>query len=137
MKKRIAFFVTTFLLLTVTFFCFSTTAYSQSVEKAAVAEKELMDIEEKEFLHTVKQVMKEHGCAYSGVTMTKTYGEDGSRIYRVAVHHRNLSYLSEAETEALREQLAEKLEEQFVTQPYYESRNWEHVEFYFEFTYSS
>lgn len=133
MKKKIAFFVTAFVLLTVIFFCFSTTAYSQSVEKAAHAAKERMDTEEQEFLHTVRQIMTEQGCPYSGVTMTKAYEEDGGRTYRVAVHHRNLSYLDEGELEELGERIGERLKGQLCT----ENGNGEPVEFYMEFTYSS
>lgn len=125
MKKRIAFILTTSILLAVIFFCFSTTAYSQSVEKAAMADKEGMDALEAELLHTIRQVMKEHGCEYSGVTMTKTYAEDGGRIYRVAVHHRNIAYLDEAEMEQI------KMELHQIT------GNWEHTEFFYEFTYFS
>lgn len=125
MKKRIAFILTTTILLAVIFFCFSTTAYSQSVEKAAMADKAGVDVMERGLLQTIWQIMEEHGCTYSGVTMTKTYTEDGGRIYRVAVHHRNLAYLDEAELKALEEEL------QQIT------KGWEQTEFCYEFTYSS
>lgn len=140
MKKRIAYLGITIGLLTVIFFCFSTTAYSQSVEKAAFAEKERMDLQEKEFLHRIKQVMEAYGCLDSGVTMTKTYTQDGDRIYRVIVHHRNLSYLSDGEREELRDLLEEQMkrqtEQQSVSQTGQKSQTGAHTEFHFELTYS-
>lgn len=125
MKKNIAFLTTTIILLAVIFFCFSATAYSQSLESAALADKEGMDIKEQEFLEEIKHVMEAYGCEYSGVTMTKVYLEDGSRNYQVLIHHRNLSYLNEEEMEQLEGEL------QQVTY------GWENMEFYYEFTYSS
>lgn len=125
MKKKIAYISTTVVLLMVIFFCFSTTAYSQSVEKAAIAAKESIDVQETELLQTIRQIMKEYGCEYSGVTMTKTYTEDGGRIYQVAVHHRNIAYLDKTEIK------------QIETELHQVTGNWEHTEFCFEFTFSS
>lgn len=109
MRKRIGFFITTFLLLGVIFFCFSTTAYSQSVERANRMQKERMDVAEREFLREIGSAMEEQGFAYSGVTMTKTYEEDGGLIYQVAINHRSLSYLSGAEIADLGTRLRERL----------------------------
>lgn len=105
MKKNILFLTSTILLLAVIFFCFSATAYSQSVERSSLADKEEIDLQEQALLEEMKQVMKEYGCEYSGITMTKVYLEDGTRSYRIRIHHRNISILDEAELAALQERL--------------------------------
>lgn len=105
MKRNILFFTSTILLLAVIFFCFSATAYSQSVERSVLADKEEIDLQEQALLKEMKQIMKEYGCEYSGITMTKVYQEDGTRSYRVRIHHRNISILDEAELTALEERL--------------------------------
>ena len=64
MKKNILFLTSTILLLAVIFFCFSATAYSQSVERSSLADKEEIDLQEQALLEEMKQVMKEYGCEY-------------------------------------------------------------------------
>ncbi len=125
MKKNMIFAASTIILLAVIFFCFSITAYSQSLERAALADKEGIDLQEQEILTGIKGVMKEFGCEYSGVTMTKVYCEDGSRNYQVLIHHRNLFYLDPEEMAQLKESL------------YKIVSGWEHVKFHYEFTFSS
>lgn len=125
MKKNLIFVTSTLILMAVIFFCFSATAYSQSLERAALGDKEGIDLQEQEILTGIKGVMKEFGCEYSGVTMTKVYCEDGSRNYQVLIHHRDLSYLDAEEMAQLKESLDQ------VTS------GWEHVEFHYEFTFSS
>ena len=105
MRKNILFFVSTILLLTVIFFCFSATAYSQSVERSTLEDKEEIDLQEQALLKEMKQIMKEYGCEYSGITMTKVYLEDGTRSYLIRIHHRNISILDEDELAALKERL--------------------------------
>lgn len=105
MRKNILFVASTILLLAVIFFCFSATAYSQSVERTTFQDKEEIDLQEQALLKEMKQIMKEYGCEYSGITMTKVYLEDGTRSYLIRIHHRNISILDENELEALKERL--------------------------------
>lgn len=125
MKKNIVFVTSTIILLAVIFFCFSATVYSQSLERAALADKEGVDLQEREILAEIKGIMKEFGCEYSGVTMTKVYCEDGGRDYQVLIHHRNLSFLDDEEMAQLKARL------------YDVTSGWNHMEFHYEFTCSS
>lgn len=125
MKKNILYAVSTILLLAVIFFCFSATAYSQSVEKGGFEDREEVDLQEQALLREMKGIMKEYGCEYSGITMTKIYLEDGTRSYRIRIHHRNISMLDEEELEALEERLGRLV------------CGLDHVEAVYELSYSS
>lgn len=104
-KKNIALTALTVVLITIIFFCFSSSVYSQSRKGPGVSDRESMDESEREYMEQVAKLMKEYGCEYSGITMTKVFEADGSRSYDVLIHHRNLSFLSREEMGELEERL--------------------------------
>ena len=106
-KKNTMLAVLAALLITIIFFCFSQSVYSQSRQGIRVTDKESMEALESEYLEQVAMLMKEYGCEYSGITMTKVFEADGSRSYAVLIHHRNLSFLSEKELRELESRLTE------------------------------
>lgn len=105
MKKRIAYVSVTIILTAVIFFCFSATAYSQSLDRGMTADREGIELQEKEITLAIREVLEEYGCKNSGITMTKVFREDGGRDYEILIHHRNLSYLSASDTDAMEAQL--------------------------------
>lgn len=106
-KKNAVFAVLAAVLITIIFFCFSQSVYSQSRKGLRITDKESMDVLESQYMEQVAMLMKEYGCEYSGITMTKVFEPDGSRSYKVLIHHRNLSLLSEKELRELEERLTE------------------------------
>ncbi len=106
MKKRIAYVSVTVVLSMIIFFCFSATAYSQSIENGMTADREGIELQEKEIMNTIREVMEEYGCKNSGITMTKVFREDGGREYEVLIYHRNISYINVSDMEAMEAQLA-------------------------------
>lgn len=107
MKRNAIFAALALVLITIIFFCFSQSVYSQSRKGFGGSEQENMENLESEYMERVTKLMKEYGCEYSGITMTKVFEADGSRSYKVLIHHRNLSFLSEEELGELEERLTE------------------------------
>lgn len=107
MKRNAVFAALALVLITIIFLCFSQSVYSQSRKGFGDSEQENMENLESEYMEQVAKLMKEYGCEYSGITMTKVFEADGSRSYEVLIHHRNLSFLSEKELGELEERLTE------------------------------
>lgn len=106
-KRNIFAAALALVLILIIFFCFSGSVYSQSKTGISCPDKEAMERLEREYLEQTAELMKEYGCRYSGITMTKVFSGDGSRSYQVLIHHRNLSFLNEDEFEELRKRLEE------------------------------
>ena len=60
---------------------------------------------EKAYRSDVKEVLTHKGLDMGGVTMTKTYQEDGTRCYDVIIHHERIAKLSTKEKANLIEAL--------------------------------
>lgn len=106
-RRKIALTALGAVLIAIIFFCFSRSVYSQGRSGLDVSDRESMDESEDEYIEQVAELMKEYGCEYSGITMTKVFEADGSRSYQVLIHHRNLSFLSEKEMQELEKRLTE------------------------------
>lgn len=103
--KRIAYVSVSVILSMIIFFCFSATAYSQSMENGMSADREGLELQEEEIMETIRKVMEDYGCKDSGITMTKVFGEDGARDYEVVINHRNISYMDVSEKVSMEAQL--------------------------------
>ena len=106
-KRNAVFAGLALILITIIFFCFSQSVYSQGRKGFANPDKESMDKLESEYIEQVAELMKEYGCEYGGITMTEVYETDGSRSYKVLIHHRNLSFFSREELAELEKRLTE------------------------------
>ncbi len=122
MRKRIAYVSVTVVLSMIIFFCFSATAYSQSIENGMTADREGIELQEKEITATIREVLEDYGCKNSGITMTKVFREDGGRDYEVIIHHRNLSYINVSDMEAMEAELISMMGQ------------WDDVTFCYKFT---
>ena len=60
---------------------------------------------EKAYRSDVKEVLTKKGLDMSGVTMTKTYREDGAREYEVMIHHDRFAKMGTEEKQELVETL--------------------------------
>jgi len=104
-KNNLIFIIITTILVIAIFYIFSLNVYSQTKENAMRASKEQVDTLECEYIKVAQSIMSEYGCKYSGVTMTKIYGEDGIRDYELVIHHQNLKYLDDEEINQLKKDL--------------------------------
>lgn len=107
MMKRIGFGVVTVLLVLIIAFSVTSTVKSQSREALTVNEA-YFQILEKEYVAVMREYLNEEGFQNSGVMLTRTVFEDGSREYQIAVHHSRIVDLSEIEQAKLTEALLEK-----------------------------
>ncbi|MCR5320289.1 MAG: hypothetical protein K6E48_03685 [Lachnospiraceae bacterium] len=60
---------------------------------------------EKEYRGEIKEVLEKKGLEMSGITMTKTFREDGARDYEVIIHHERIAKLGYTEKTELVEAL--------------------------------
>lgn len=105
--KRAGFAVGTVLLIFIIAFSVTSTVKSQSREELA-ANETYFRVLEKEYVTAMRDYLNEAGFQNSGVMLTRTVFEDGSREYQIAIHHSRIAGLSEAEQEELTEVLLEK-----------------------------
>lgn len=105
--KRVGFAVGTVLLVFVIAFSVTSTVKSQSKEELA-ANEAYFQVLEKEYVTAMRDYLNEAGFRNSGVMLTRTVFEDGSREYQIAIHHSRIIGLSGAEQKALKEELLEK-----------------------------
>ncbi len=72
----------------------------------AVREREEAYLErERELAGAVRELLEEEGFADCGVMVTRTVDADGSRSYRVAVHHKRIDRLDDMGRERLAEEI--------------------------------
>ena len=105
--KKIGFGVVTVLLVLIIAFSVTSTVKSQSREALTVNEA-YFQVLEKEYVAVMREYLNEEGFTNSGVMLTRTVFEDGSREYQIAVHHSRITDLSEIEQTKLTEALLEK-----------------------------
>lgn len=106
-KKKAALTALGAVLVTIIFFCFSQSVYSQGKRAAALSERESTKEAEAEYVRRVAELLEEYGCEHSGITMTKTFSEGCDVSYRVIIHHRNLSFLTKGQMQELEKRLTE------------------------------
>ena len=92
MKKGILFWMTTIILATVIFMSVGGTAYSmeKNTGTAPGIEKYYQELEG-EFVGEVKLLLCSEGYTNAGVMLTKRTFEDGSRQYKLNIHHRRFN----------------------------------------------
>ncbi|MED9903994.1 MAG: hypothetical protein UFG06_07405 [Lachnospiraceae bacterium] len=101
------FVVTTVLLVLITAFLAAGTVKSQS--RDAVKENENYYLKlEREYVRIMREYLNEAGFENSGVMLTRTVWEDGSREYRITVHNSRFLNMTEEEKAALAGELEEK-----------------------------
>ena len=95
-----------FTIIMVIFILFTTvlTVTSQSPKNVTINDEAYRKLE-RAYVQDVCQTLSREGFANSGVTLTKEYQEDGTRIYQVLIHHKRILALSDKEQETLLEEI--------------------------------
>ena len=104
MKNTCTFIVVTILLILVSTFFISGTVQSQSAENISETERYYQELE-KEYVREIRNYLNTQGYENSGVTLTRTVDEQGSREYQVTLHHKYLKKLSPQEQENIFEMI--------------------------------
>lgn len=106
MKKTGGYVAATVLLVLISAFCVAGTVKSQGREEP-LSEQYYLELE-REYVKSMRAYLNEAGFADSGVMLTRTVYEDGSREYHITIHHSRFDRLTEAEKESLLQILREK-----------------------------
>lgn len=104
MKKEFGIF--TVLLLIVILFCAKGTVMSKEDHERTRQNRYYAALEE-EYLEKARRLFEEEGYHNCGINLTRVTLGDGSRQYRMSVHHRKLLRMSQAEHEELVNRLYE------------------------------
>lgn len=107
MKKTIGFTVVTIFLVLVTALSVAGVAKCQSSEDMKINESYYQELEQ-EYVKTMREYLDEAGFLNSGVMLTRTVCEDGSRECHISIHNGRFDSLTEEEKEALIRALSEK-----------------------------
>lgn len=102
--SNIAFYSTTVVLILIIVLCIGATVKSESRDEARRMENR---IQEQQLLSDMRQYLNENGYRNSGVTLTYAMDENGCCDYTFTIHHKKINSMSEAEREALGEELAQ------------------------------
>ncbi len=100
MKKQIGFGVFTFVLILISCFCMKSVVMGKDNARMQMQEQYYLELEE-QYIETIREQLYEEGYGDCGIMLTRTIFEDGSREYRVTVHHRLIEKLGETEKSAL------------------------------------
>ena len=103
--KNISFLVITTLLIFLSAFFLCSNVTSQSTKKAQISEEAYINLE-REFLSGIRSTLHSEGYQNCGINLTRTIETDGSRIYKISLHHKYLNSLTENELGALYERLS-------------------------------
>lgn len=104
MEKK--FGILTAVLMLVILFCVKGTVISKEEHERVKQERHYAALEE-EYLARAQQLLEEEGYHNCGINLTRVTSGDGSRQYRMLIHHRKLTRLSEEEMEELVDRLYE------------------------------
>lgn len=107
MKKTIGYIGVTVLLVLVIAFSMAGVAKCQSVEDIKLTESYFTQLEQ-EYVKQVREYLTEEGFVNSGVMLTRTIYEDGSRECLVTIHHSRFDGLTSQQKEELICALLEK-----------------------------
>ncbi|MGN1147831.1 MAG: hypothetical protein ACI4TB_05375, partial [Lachnospiraceae bacterium] len=108
MKKTGSFVAVTIFLVLLSAFFITGTVKSQSKEEMKLSEEYFHQLE-KEYVKEMREYLNEAGFTDSGVMLTRTVFEDGSREYQVAIHNSRFDSLAEAERMNLIQELEKKV----------------------------
>jgi len=100
MKNTCTFIIVTLLLILVSTFFITGTVQSQSAKNINETEKYFRELE-KEYVRDIRNYLNAQGYENSGVTLTRTVDEQGSREYQITLHHKYLEKLSAPEKESI------------------------------------
>lgn len=104
MRKNIAFFITTFILILITAFCMGSVALGMSKDHARADEAYFTSME-RTYVERAREILREAGLDDAGVMLTYVRESDGSRVYTLSVHHMSYERMGSAEREALSKSL--------------------------------
>ena len=104
--KKIVFIIMTVILVFITSLCIGGTVQSQSKEKQRFDNEAYSEME-REYLDTVRDVLEQHECLNSGITMTYVLDQDGIRSYELLIHHKYIDRMKNSQKEALLKELRE------------------------------
>lgn len=107
MKKEIGFLTVTVFLVLVTALSVAGVAKCQSSEDMKVSESYYQKLEQ-EYVRAMREYLDEAGFLNSGVMLTRTVYEDGSRECHISIHNGRFDSLTKEEKEALIRALSEK-----------------------------
>ncbi len=107
MKKTFGFIGVTVLLVLTTALCVAGTVQSQSRGNMRVEECVYQQLEDG-YVEEIRAYLTEEGYVNSGIMLTRTICEDGTREYQLVVHNSRFSGLTEAETDVLEKTMTEK-----------------------------
>ena len=99
--KNIIFFATAFLLIVLISLCIKGTAHSMEKSEGADEMESYYRSVEKEYVSSVKEVLKDFGLENSGVMLTKTVDASGTRSYVLSINHRRLKEGTSFDTKGL------------------------------------
>lgn len=104
-KNQIITWISTLVLIGISVFCMSATAYSS--ERIERREREVCYRElEASYVKEIRSFLAEEGYSDSGVMMTKVIDADESRAYTVTIHHRSILALEQEDRQQLGQALA-------------------------------
>lgn len=103
---RKGFVITAVLLILVTVFCVRGTVLCKESDERATANRYYAALED-EYREEVRRTLEEQGYDDCGITMTRVTAADGSREYKVLLHHRKFEKLTTQEKNAVTAALSE------------------------------
>ncbi|MDO4331246.1 MAG: hypothetical protein Q4C58_00980 [Eubacteriales bacterium] len=106
MRKNIRFVLFTIALMLVTGCSMGGVAMCQPRDHVYVNEQRYIELES-EYIKEVRTLLDEAGLIHAGVMLTHVREEDGTRIYKLQVHHKSYSFLKNEERENLFKALEE------------------------------
>ena len=104
MMRRYRFYMITLMVMGILFSVATMTVNGQAEHDIAM-EREYYDELEDAYALEIKAMLLAKGYSNAGITMTKIYGENGSREYTVQIHHRKIDCLSQEEKVLLQNEL--------------------------------
>ena len=103
--RRYRFYMITLMVIGILFSVATMTVNGQGEHDIAM-ERAYYDELEDAYTLQLKEVLLVKGYVNAGITITKVYGEGGSREYTVQIHHRMIDGLSDNEKVLLQNELA-------------------------------
>ena len=103
--KKIAFVLSTILLILISAFCIVGTVYSQERDKQKVDPAFYSQMEQ-DYKANLKEVLEEAYCNNSGITITHVTDEEGNRSYQVVIHHKLIDGMEESSRQNLLDKLS-------------------------------
>lgn len=107
MKKNILFYIV-ITVLALTFLCSMNGIAAEKSTKACRETESYYYELEQEYLKAMREYLNQEGYMNSGVMLTRTVYEDGSRAYLIRVHNSKFGGMTAEEKEMLIVELSEK-----------------------------